>query len=140
MIEQTARETAAVDTPWYRRLAPMLDGVAMVVFVAIGRDQHSLESTGLTWYLTVLWPLALGWAVGAFATHLYTRADRTWLRLLATVVIGVFLDAVLRATFTSRPWFSVFSIVAFVFLSLVTFGWRLVWLSVTRLRGTAPAQ
>ena len=139
MIVQVARETAAVDT-LRQRLAPVLDAVAMVVFVAIGRDQHSLESTGLTWYLTVLWPLALGWAVGAIATRLYTRADRPWVRLIATIAIGVFLDAILRAAFTDRPWFSVFTVVAFCFLSLVTFGWRLVWVSVARLRGTAPAR
>lgn len=129
-----------MESLWYRRVAPVLDGVLMVVFVAIGRDQHNLESTGLTWYLTVLWPLALGWVVGALATRLYTRADRTWVRLLATLTIGVFLDAVLRATFTDRPWFSVFTVVALCFLGLVTFGWRLVWVTVARLRGTAPAR
>jgi len=123
-----------------RRLAPVIDLAFMVLFVAIGRDQHRLESTGLTWYLTVLWPLVAGWAVGALATQLYTRADRTWLRLLATVVIGVFLDAVLRATFTDRPWFSVFSIVAFVFLTVTTFSWRLVWSIFDRRSRTLPAR
>jgi chromate transport protein ChrA len=123
-----------------RRLAPVIDLACMVLFVAIGRDQHRLESTGLTWYLTVLWPLAAGWAVGALATQLYTKVDRTWLRLLGAVVIGVFLDAVLRAAFTDRPWFSVFSIVAFVFLTLTTFSWRLVWLLFDRRRRTLPAQ
>ena len=112
----------------------------MVLFVAIGRDQHRLESTGLTWYLTVLWPLVAGWAVGALATQLYTRADRTWLRLLATVIIGVFLGAVLRATFTDRPWFSVFSIVAFVFLTMTTFSWRLVWSIFDRRSRALPAR
>jgi predicted Na+-dependent transporter len=129
-----------VNTLWYRRLAPVIDAVILVVFVTIGRDQHNLESTGLTWYLTVLWPLAVGWAAGALAMRLYTRADRSWLRLLGTLAIGVFVDAVLRAAFTNRPWFSVFSIVAFCFLGLVTFGWRLVWAFGARLRGTAPAQ
>ena len=123
-----------------RRLAPVIDLGFMVLFVAIGRDQHRLESTGLTWYLTVLWPLVAGWAVGALATRLYTRADRTWLRLLATVIISVFLDAVLRATFTDRPWFSVFSIVAFVFLTMTTFSWRLVWSIFDRRSRTLPAR
>jgi chromate transport protein ChrA len=123
-----------------RRLAPVIDLACMMLFVAIGRDQHRLESTGLTWYLTVLWPLVAGWAVGALATQLYTRADRTWLRLLATVIIGVFLDAVLRATFTDRPWFSVFSIVAFVFLTVTTFSWRLVWSIFDRRSRTLPAR
>jgi len=123
-----------------RRLAPVIDLGFMVLFVAIGRDQHRLESTGLTWYLTVLWPLVAGWAVGALETQLYTRADRTWLRLLATVIISVFLDAVLRATFTDRPWFSVFSIVAFVFLTMTTFSWRLVWSIFDRRSRTLPAR
>jgi Protein of unknown function (DUF3054) len=122
---------------WYRRVAPLLDAACMVLFVAIGRDQHSLESTGVTWYLTVLWPLAAGWIIGALATRLYTSADRTWVRLLGTIAVGVLIDAVLRAAFTDRPWFSVFSIVAFCFLSLVTFGWRLIWTGVARLKGRA---
>ncbi len=129
-----------MNTLWYRRLGPLLDAVVLVVFVTIGRDQHNLESTGLIWYLTVLWPLVVGWGIGALATRLYTRADRSWLRLLGTLAIGVFIDAVLRATFTGRPWFSVFSIVAFVFLGLITSGWRLAWVLFARLRGTAPAQ
>ncbi len=72
--------------------------------------------------------------------QLYTKVDRTWLRLLATIVIAVFLDAVLRAAFTDRPWFSVFSIVAFIFLSLTTYGWRLLWMLFDRRSRTAPAQ
>jgi Protein of unknown function (DUF3054) len=134
-----ARETARVETLWYRRLAPAIDAAFLILFVAIGRDQHHLGGTGVKWYLTVLWPLAVGWIVGALVMKLYTRVDHAWLRLLGTIAIGVFLQAILRAAFTGRPWFSVFSIVSFIFLSLVTFGWRLVWVTVARLRRPAAA-
>ncbi len=129
-----------MNTSWSRRLAPLLDAACLVVFVAIGREQHSLDSTGVTWFLTVLWPLAAGWAVGALVTKLYTRGERWGLRLAGTVVIAAVLDAVLRGTFTGRGYISVFTVVLFVFLSLITFAWRLVWLSVARWRRTVPAR
>ncbi len=77
----------------FRRVAPVLDAVCLVVFVAIGREQHDLNSTGVSWFLTVLWPLAVGWVVGALVTRVYTRGDRWWLRLLGTVAVAALLDA-----------------------------------------------
>jgi Protein of unknown function (DUF3054) len=125
---------------WFRRLAPVLDAGALVLFVAIGRDQHHLAGTGLTWFATVLWPLAVGWTVGALATRLYADRDRIWLRLLATIAIGVVLQALLRGLFTDRPYVSVFTVVAFTFLGLTTFGWRLAWVTVVGRRRGAPAR
>jgi hypothetical protein len=125
---------------WYRRLAPLLDTACIVAFIFLGKDRHDLDNKGLDWFLTVFWPLAVGWVVGALISRLYTRADRPWLRLLITILVGVFVGGVLRGVFTDRVSFSIFTVVALVFLSLVTFGWRLIWFSVTRLRGTAPAQ
>ena len=46
----------------------------------------------------------------------------------------------MRSVFTDRVAFSIFTVVAFLFLSLTTFGWRLVWRGVGRVRGAAPAQ
>ena len=74
-----------MNTTWFRRLAPAIDAAILILFVAIGRDQHHLESTGVSWFLTVLWPLAAGWAVGALVTRLYTAPTRWWLRLLGTI-------------------------------------------------------
>ena len=122
----------------YRRLAPVLDAACLMLFVAIGREQHDLNSTGVSWYLTVLWPLAVGFLAGALITRLYTHADRWWFRLVGTVAIAAVLDALLRGTFTDRGYLSVYSIVLFLFINLVTFAWRLVWLAVARWRRTVP--
>jgi hypothetical protein len=127
-----------VNPPPFRRVAPALDAVCLIVFVAIGREQHDLNSTGVGWYLTVLWPLALGFAVGALATRLYTHSERWGLRLVGTVAIAAILDALLRGTFTDRGYLSVFTIVLFLFNCLTTFGWRLIWLTVARWRRTVP--
>ncbi len=125
---------------WFRRVAPVLDTACIVAFILLGKDRHSFNNKGLDWFLTVFWPLAVGWIVGALVTRLYTRSDRGWLHLLETLVIALFLGGILRWAFTERVAFSVFTVVAFVFLGLVTFGWRLIWTGVARLRGPATAQ
>ena len=48
---------------------------------------------------------------------------------------GVLLGGIFRWAFTNRVAYSVFTIVALVFLSLVTFGWRAIARLVTRRRG-----
>ena len=108
-----------------RRLAPAFDGLCLAVFVALGRDQHHIDR-GVDWFLTVLWPLAVGWLVGALVTRLYTRVERSWLRLAGTLVVAVLIGGVLRWGFTNRDAYSVFTVVELGFLALVTFGWRLV--------------
>jgi hypothetical protein len=121
-----------------RWVAPALDLLAIVVFIAVGRDRHEV-SWNLEWFFTVWWPLTVGWAVGSVVTRLYWQAERTWLRLAGTIVIAVLLGGLLR-TFTGRVAFSIFTVVALAFLTLVTFGWRLIALAVTRRRArTAPA-
>jgi predicted Na+-dependent transporter len=123
-----------------RRLAPVLDTLCICVFIAVGKDSHSYDNKGVEWFLTVFWPLAVGWIVGALITRVYTRVDRSWLRLLGTLAIGLFVGGILRGAFTDRSSFSVFTVVAFLFLGLTTFGWRVVWRGVSRVRGTAPAR
>jgi hypothetical protein len=118
----------------------VIDAVCLVIFVAIGREQHDLNSTGVAWFLTVLWPLAVGWLVGALVTRLYVRADWWWLRLVGTVAVAALLDALLRGTFTDRGYLSVFTIVLFLFNCLTTLTWRLVWLGAARLRRTSVAR
>ncbi|HEY3724132.1 MAG TPA: DUF3054 domain-containing protein [Acidimicrobiia bacterium] len=124
----------------FRRVAPVLDAVCLVVFVAIGREQHDLDSTGVGWFLTVLWPLAVGWIVGALVTRVYVRSDWWWLRLVGTVAVAALLDALLRGTFTDRGYLSVFTIVLFLFNCLTTFAWRAVWLGAARVRRPAPVR
>jgi hypothetical protein len=124
---------------WYRRIAPVFDTVCISAFILLGKDRHSYDNKGLTWFLTVFWPLAVGWIVGALVTRVYTRDDRPWLRLLGTLAIALFVGGILRGVFTDRVSFSVFTVVAFLFLGLTTFGWRLIWTAVSRLRGPATA-
>jgi len=126
----------------YRRIGPVFDTVCIALFIMFGKDRHSYDNKGLTWFLTVFWPLAVGWFIGALITRVYTSDDRPWVRLLGTMVIGIFIGGLLRWIFTDRVPFSVFTVVAFLFLGLTTFGWRLIWFAVARMRGagTAPAQ
>ena len=124
---------------WYRRIGPVIDTACIAVFIMFGKDRHSYDNKGLTWFLTVFWPLAVGWLIGALITRVYTREDRTWLRLLGTMSIGIFIGGILRWVFTDRVPFSVFTVVAFLFLGLTTFGWRLIWTAVARMRGTGTA-
>jgi hypothetical protein len=127
-------------TLWSRRAAPVIDAACIAVFIMVGKDRHSYDNKGLDWFLTVFWPLAAGWLVAALITRVYTRDDRPWLRLLGTIVIGIGVGGILRGVFTDRPSFSIFTVVALAFLTITTFGWRLVWRGVSRVRGTAPAQ
>lgn len=126
-------------------MAPIADAVCFVAFVFFGRDQHALHG-GLSWFLTVLWPLVAGWFVLALATRLYTRADRTWARLAVTWIAGVVLGLVFRELFTSHgDSFSTFTVVVLGFIGLTTFGWRAVLVAFrrggrrrsTRVRGAA---
>jgi hypothetical protein len=114
--------------------------VCICVFIVVGKDRHHYDNQGLNWFLTVFWPLAAGWLVGALVTRVYTRDDRWYLRLLGTLLIGIGVGGVLRGAFTDRVSFSIFTVVAFLFLGLTTFGWRLIWRGVGRVRGAAPAQ
>jgi FtsH-binding integral membrane protein len=113
-------------------VAPIADAVCFVAFVFFGRDQHGIHG-GLSWFLTVLWPLLVGWFVLALAIRLYTRVDRTWARLAVTWVAGVLLGLVLRQLLTSHgDSFSTFTVVVLVFTGLTTFGWRAVLIGVRR--------
>jgi len=120
-----------------RWVAPTLDLLSIVVFILIGRDTHHV-SWNLEWFFVVWWPLTLAWVVGSTATLLYLRADRTWLRLAGTLVVTVLLGGLLR-TFTGRVAYSIFTVVSLAFLTLFTFGWRLVALAVANRRGRANA-
>lgn len=121
-----------------RWVPPVIDLLCILAFVVIGRDRHQV-SAGAYWVFRVWWPLALGWSVAALATRLYTRGDRMWVRLAGTIVGGVLLGGIFRWAFTQRVAYSVFTVVALVFLSLVTFGWRLIARLVARRRGAPSA-
>jgi Protein of unknown function (DUF3054) len=113
------------------RVAVVLDAVALVAFVALGRTNHHLHGSG-GWFITVLWPFVVGWFAAALATGVYAARSAPWRRAVATCVLGVPLALVLRATVAGRSTPVVFGVVAFVFISLTTLGWRAVARGVRR--------
>jgi Protein of unknown function (DUF3054) len=114
------------------------DAACLLVFVALGRSSHSLNG-GPGWFLAVLWPFAVGWFAVAVLTRLYTSDSGLWWRAAVTCLGGVTLALVLRATFTTRATPVTFGIVALVFLSLATLGWRLAARGVARVRVRSSA-
>lgn len=117
-----------------RAAAPLLDALCLIVFVAAGRQSHDLQG-GAPWFLVVVWPLLAGWFLVALVVRLYTRGDRAWLRLAATVAAGVAVALLLRATVTHRDTPVAFVVVAYVFITALTVGWRLVGKGVQAARG-----
>jgi hypothetical protein len=107
------------------RVAPLIDALCIVALVAFGRDHHDIDE-GIGWWLTILWPLLLGWFAAAVATRLYTRNAGRWLALLATLVAGILVGSFFRGAFTDRPYLGIFTIVSAGFLTLTTVGWRAV--------------
>lgn len=115
------------------RWAPIADLLVIALFVAVGRNRHGLDSTGPIWFLTVLWPFALAWMISGVTTRLYVSVDRTWLRLIGTIIATAILGGLLRGL-TSHTMFSVFNIVFSVFILFGTAGWRSIRLLTLRVK------
>jgi hypothetical protein len=122
-----------------RQLAPVLDVLCIALFIVVGAGRHDAVDDGFPWFWSVFWPLTLGWMVAALASRLYTRPNGIWVRLLVTIVAGLLIGGFLRYTFTDRPFISIFTLVAFLFLSLTMYGWRLIWVFFERRRRTVTA-
>jgi len=112
------------------------DAACLAVFVLLGRASHDLSS-GITWYLTVLWPFLLGWFAAAAANRLYASWPNRPLPLAATWVAGTALALLLRALITQRATPVAFIVVAYAFIGLAVFGWRLAVRGVQLLRHRA---
>ena len=108
---------------------PVIDALCLIVFVAAGRQSHDLQG-GASWFFVVAWPLLAGWFLTALLARLYVRGDRTWLRLAATLVVGIAIALLLRATITHRDTPVAFVVVAYLFITALTVGWRLVVIGV----------
>lgn len=104
---------------------PVLDALCLVVFVAAGRQSHDLQG-GASWFFIVLWPLLAGWFLTATAARLYVRGDHAYARVAVTVLIGVAIALILRAAVTNRDTPVAFVVVAYLFITALTVGWRLV--------------
>lgn len=113
--------------------AAALDALSLGIFVALGRESHDIQS-GLSWYLTVLWPFLLGWFAAAAVLRLYGTWPNRWIVLASTWVGGVAIAMVLRAAVTGRSTPVAFVIVAYAFIGIAVFGWRLAARGVTLLR------
>lgn len=128
MTAPTAPEPAARPPRW----APLADAAVLMVFVGIGRRTHGLEETGLTWFVTVLWPLAFAWVVGSLSLSLYTARSREFVRLIGTIVVTAVLGGLLRHFTPGHAMFSAFNVVLSCGLLLLTGGWRVAWRVVRR--------
>ena len=119
-----------------RSIAPLAaDWVCVAIFVFLGKENHGYEK-GLTWFLQVWWPLAVGVVVGGLITRIYAD-DTEWPgRLLVSIAIAVAVGGPLRAL-TGRPIYSVFTVVALVMLSILMFGWRLLRIAYRRSRAAS---
>jgi hypothetical protein len=112
------------------------DAACLALFVVLGRESHELGS-GIAWYLTVLWPFLLGWFAAAAALRLYASWPNRWMTLAATWVAGTAIALVLRSLITGRGSPIAFIIVAYAFIGLTVFGWRLAVRGVKLLRDRA---
>jgi len=105
-----------------KKCAFLIDFLAILIFVLIGRDAHKHSFT-IGGIASTLWPFA----AGLLLSWLYLRLrhlDATSRRsgaiiVLATVTIGMILRVV-----SGQGTALTFIIVALIFLSLMLIGWR----------------
>jgi hypothetical protein len=116
--------------------AAVLDAACLAVFVALGRESHDIDA-GIGWYLTVVWPFLLGWFAAAAALRLYGAWPNRWSVVALTWIAGIAIALILRAVITGRDTPVAFIIVAYGFIALTVFGWRLALRGVTVLRNRA---
>lgn len=108
-----------------RRFVPsLLDLVLIIVFAVIGRRSHD-EGTALVGTLTVAAPFLIGYAIAAVVGRL-DRAPLSVSRAALVAVVAVSLGLVLRGTVFDRGLAPAFVVVAFVTITALLVGWRLV--------------
>ena len=105
-------------------MAPLIDLVAVVVFVAIGRAHHD---HGDVWrgMISTTWPFALGLVAGWL---MLARRSRTGLSVadgafLVTVTVAI---GMLARVLAGQGTAFAFVLVALAFLGLEMGGWRLI--------------
>lgn len=107
-----------------KRLSVVLDVVVVLIFVAIGRrvHDHGVSARGL---VSTAWPFLIGLGAGFFVL---IRQRRSISALSGGVVVWistVVLGMILRVVSGQGTAFA-FIIVAFAFLGLFMFAWRIV--------------
>jgi hypothetical protein len=113
-------------------LAPIFDSICLGAFVLLGRESHGVDG-GSGWFFVVVWPFAVGWFATALALRLYTSRSQAPLRVAATAVFGVAVGLLMRVVGTHRDTPIAFIIVAYGFIVLSTFGWRIVLSALSRM-------
>jgi Protein of unknown function (DUF3054) len=117
-------------------LAAGLDGVSVIVFVAVGRRSHD-EGSALRGIVETALPFLIGLAVAWLAARAWKRPLSMLTGLLVwpiTVLVGM----VARRTLFDNGTATSFVIVATVFLGACFLGWRLARsTAVTRRRAAA---
>jgi len=115
-----------------RRVSVVLDVVAILIFVAIGRRVHD-HGVNLRGLASTAWPFLVGLGVGWLVLERRHRSTTTlaggvvvW---LSAVVLGMFLRVV-----AGQGTAVAFVVVALVFLGLFMLGWRAVFARTRRFR------
>jgi len=121
-------------TPSSRRVAwaAVLDVVAVLVFVVIGRSSHG-EALGIGGLLVTFWPFLVGLAIGWVASQAWKHPFRPSLPgvpIWLITVIGGMLFRVLTGQGTAAS----FVAVATIALGILLVGWRVVAALVVRRR------
>lgn len=116
----------AEQTPSSRRVvwAIVLDVIAVLVFVVIGRSSHG-EALGIGGLLQTLWPFLLGLGIGWAAAQAWKHPLRLPLPgvpIWLITVIGGMLFRVLSGQGTAAS----FVVVATIALGILLIGWRAV--------------
>ena len=107
-----------------RFVPPLVDVVLILAFAVIGRRSHD-EGTAVVGTVTVAVPFLIGYAIAAAVGRL-DRAPLSARRAALVVVVGVSLGLVLRGTVFDRGLAPAFVVVAFVTITALLVGWRLV--------------
>ena len=113
-----------------RRVAPFIDFVAVVIFVAIGRANHD-HGDSLGGLVSTSWPFALGLAVAWLAVNRRSHAGLNLRDGAVIVFLTVALGMVARVLAGQGTAFA-FILVALAFLGLEMEGWRLIARRVSR--------
>jgi hypothetical protein len=119
-------------------LALLVDLACLALFVALGRNQHQ-ENGGVAGFATTFATFAGAWLAAALLTQLH-RNPLAWPRAAVNVALAVPTALATRIAFQDHSFKLSFTIVATVFVSLFTLGWRLLAMSARNHRAhTAPS-
>lgn len=118
--------------------AALIDTLAIVVFVALGRRSHD-EGSALSGTLAVAVPFLIAAVVGWVALRAWRNPEDPWAVGAPLAVVTVAVAMPLRRFVFDRGIALAFVIVASVFLGLFLIGWRVLvgWRAARTVAGAA---